>query len=115
MANDVPVRITGVHENSDEYVLLITKNKITGAERADWWPSREEAEASNMIVLEERRRVKTEKHKKDWKGLASLLRIVLGKSGTQDYYLRRRGLDQREFFESVEEKRLRKDGKKTPR
>jgi hypothetical protein len=107
-----PARRPGIHEMSDEYVLLVTKHKITGAERVDWWPSRKEAEESNLLVLEERGRRKVEKHKKDWKGLASLLHIVLGKSGTQDYYTRRRGLDQREFFESVEEKKYRRDGRK---
>ncbi len=97
-------RRPGIHEVSDERVLLVTKNKITGAERCDWWPSVKEAEESNMIVLEVRDKVKVEKHKKDWKGLSSVLAIALGKSGPQDKYVRTRPLDQREFFEPVEDK-----------
>jgi len=105
-------RKPGVHEADDERVLLVTKNRVTGAERVDWWPSVKEAEESNMIVQEVRERAKVEKHKRDWTGLASVLHLLLGKSGTQDYYLRDRSLDQREFFESVEDKRKRpKDGK----
>lgn len=100
-----PRRIPGMQEVSDEKVLLVTKNKITGAERCDWWPSVEEAEDSNMEVLEVRERRKVEKNKQDWTGRPSILRFILGKSGTQDLYLRDRSFDQREFFESVEDKR----------
>lgn len=100
------IRRPGVHEASEERVLLVTKHKVTGAERIDWWPSKEEAEASDLTVLETRERVKIEKEKKDWTGLASLLNLVLGKSGTTARYLRPRALDQREFFEPVEDKNL---------
>lgn len=98
-------RKPGVHTLSEERVLLVTKNKITGAERCDWWPSVEEAEDSNMIVLEVRDRIKVEKEKKDWKGLNSMLNLILGKSGTQDNYLREDTFKQREFFESVDDKK----------
>lgn len=98
-------RKPGVHEADDERVLLVTKHKVTGAERCDWWPSVEEAEASDLKVLEVRERVKIEKHKRNWKGLASLLSVVLGPSGTQDHYVRDRSLDQKEFFESVDDKK----------
>lgn len=103
-----PRRHPGVQEASAERVLLVTKNKITGAERCDWWPSVEEAEDSNMKVLEVRERITIEQNKKDWKGLASILRLVLGPSGAQDHYLRERALDQKEFFESVEDKKTKK-------
>jgi hypothetical protein len=97
-------RRIGVHEVSDEKVLLVTKHRVTGAERCDWWPSVAEAEASDMIVLEVRDRIKVEKRKSNWKGLASLLGIALWRSGTQDAYIRDRALDQREFFESIDDK-----------
>ncbi|MBI1289664.1 hypothetical protein GC173_00275 [bacterium] len=98
-------RRVGVHEADDERVLLVTKHKITGAERCDWWPSVAEAEASDMQVLEVRERIRIEKRKSDWKGLTSLLRVVLGPSGAQDHYVRDRSLDQKEFFESVADKK----------
>ncbi len=99
-------RIPGFHEMAEERVLLVTKNKITGAERVDWWPSVEEAENSNMIVLEERRRISTPRKKKvhEWTGLKLIARLLLGPSGTQDNYMRERPLRQKEFFESVDEK-----------
>lgn len=100
-----PNRHPGVHEIEDERVLLVCKSKITGAERVDWWPSVEEAEKSNMNVLEVRDRVRVEKRKKDWKGLASILGLLLWRSGTQDYYTRERTLDQEEFFEPVAAKK----------
>lgn len=98
-------RHPGVHDVEDERVLLVCKNKITGAERVDWWPSVEEAEASNMKVLEVRDRITVEKNKKDWTGLRSVLRLALGKSGAQDSYVRDRALDQEEFFETVTAKK----------
>lgn len=101
-------RHPGVHEASEERVLLVTKHKITGAERCDWWPSVEEAEQSDMKVLEVRERIKIEKHKSNWTGLSSLLGLALWRSGTQDQYLRKRSLDQKEFFESVEDKHKKK-------
>lgn len=97
-------RKPGIHETSEERVLLVTKHKRTGAERCDWWPSIKEAEESDQIVLEVRRTLKVEKHKSDWTGLASMLYLVLGKSGNQDKYVRTRALDQMEFFESVADK-----------
>lgn len=103
-------RHPGVHEIEDERVLLVCKHKITGSERIDWWPSVEEAERCDMEVLEVRDRVATEKRKKDWTGLASILGLILWRSGTQDYYTRDRALDQEEFFEPVAAKR--KKGKK---
>jgi len=97
-------RHPGIHEAAEERVLLVTKDKTTGAERCDWWPSVEEAEESNMVGLEVRDRIKIQKKQKRWQGLASVLCQILGKSGTQDYYLRKRPLEQKEFFETVEEK-----------
>lgn len=105
---DKPFRRPGVHDAAEERVLLVTKHKITGAERVDWWPSVEEAEASDMKVLEVRQRIRKEKHKSNWTGLASLLGIALGPSGTQDYYLRDNTFKQREFFESVDDKQANK-------
>jgi hypothetical protein len=101
-----PRRHPGVQEVEEERVLLVTKHRITGAERCDWWPSEQEAKDSNLDILEVRKRIHVPKVKKDWKGLASLLHMVLGKSGTQDYYTRQRPLDQREFFETVDDRRL---------
>lgn len=98
-------RHPGIHEADTDRVLLVTKHKITGAERCDWWPSVEEAERSDMIVLEVRERIKIEKHKNNWTGLASVLNGALGKSGTTLDYTRRRSLDQREFFESIDDKK----------
>ena len=100
-------RHPGIHEADEERVLLVTKHKVTGAERCDWWPSVEEAERSDMKVLEVRERIKIEKHKKNWSGLSSVLHLVLGKSGTTEEYTRKRSLDQKEFFESVDEKKKR--------
>jgi hypothetical protein len=100
-------RRVGVHEAADERVLLVTKHRITGAERCDWWPSVQEAERSDQIVLEVRDKIRIQKHKSNWTGLASVLGIVLGRSGTQDHYVRDRSLDQKEFFESVEDKKRR--------
>lgn len=99
-------RHPGVQEQEEERVLLVTKNKITGAERVDWWPSVEEAERSNMIVKEVRQKISTPKQKKvtEWSGLKLLARLLLGASGTQDNYIRERPLHQKEFFESVDEK-----------
>lgn len=97
-------RHPGVQEVSAERVLLVTKDKTTGAERCDWWPSVEEAEESNQKVLEVRERMSIERKKTNWTGLASVLNLVLGASGTQDYYTRKRPFDQREFFESVDQK-----------
>ncbi|CAN5438462.1 hypothetical protein BH09SUM1_BH09SUM1_32730 [soil metagenome] len=88
----------------------MTKHKITGAERCDWWPSVKEAEESDQIVLEVRERIKTEQHKRNWTGLSSVLMNVLGRSGTQDAYVRARSLDQKEFFESVEDKKFKRQG-----
>ena len=101
------IRRPGVHEVSNERVLLVTKHKITGAERCDWWPSVEEAEQSDMKVLEVRERRSVEKNKSNWKGLDSLLGIVLWKSGVQDHYVRKNALKQTEFFESVDDKKKR--------
>ncbi len=100
-------RRPGIHEVSDEKVLLVTKDKTSGAERVDWWPSVKEAEESNMQVLEVRETRKIQKRKSDWKGLKSMLALALGRSGPQESYLRERSLDQREFFESVEDKEKR--------
>lgn len=105
MPNTKPSRHPGIHEITDERVLLVTRNKSTGQERCDWWPTVEEAEASNMEVLEVRDRIKVEKNKSNWTGLASVLNLVLGKSGTTHYYTRDRCFKQREYFESVDEKR----------
>lgn len=104
-------RRPGVHETSEERVLLVTKHKITGAERCDWWPSVEEAEISDQIVLEVRERIKIEKRKSNWSGLSSLLNLVLGKSGTTVQYTRHRALDQQEFFEGVDEKKKDRQGR----
>jgi hypothetical protein len=101
-----PRRHPGVQEVDEERVLLVCKDKSTGAERVDWWPSEEEARDSNMEILEVRRRVRVEKEKTNWTGLNSLLRIVLGRSGTQDAYTRERPVDQREFFETPDDRRL---------
>ncbi|MCC6545703.1 hypothetical protein IT570_00935 [Candidatus Sumerlaeota bacterium] len=98
-------RHPGVHEADTDRVLLVTKHRVTGAERCDWWPSVEEAERSDMIVLEVRNRIKIEKHKSNWTGLSSVLNSALGKSGTTEEYTRKRALDQKEFFESIEDKR----------
>ncbi|MEO8376379.1 MAG: hypothetical protein ABI579_01810 [Candidatus Sumerlaeota bacterium] len=98
-------RHPGVHEADESRVLLVTKHKITGAERCDYWPSVEEAERSDQIVLEVRERIKIEKHKSNWTGLASLLNMSLGKSGTTENYTRKRALDQKEFFESIDDKK----------
>ncbi len=97
-------RHPGIHDAVEERVLLVTKDRSTGAERCDWWPSVEEAKASNQEVLEERDRIRVERKKKDWTGLDSLLNLVLGASGTQDHYVRDRPFDQKEFFEPVDEK-----------
>ncbi len=105
-----PFRRPGIHETSTERVLLVTKHKVTGAERCDWWPSVEEAEQSDMNVLEVRERVTIEKHKSNWTGLASMLFLALGKGGPQDAYTRRRPLDQLEFFESVDDKKQNRAG-----
>ena len=105
MSSAKPHRRPGVHEADSHRVLLVTKHKITGAERCDWWPSVEEAEASNMIVLEVRERITIEKHKSNWTGLRSMLRVALGPSGAQDDYLRENTLKQKEFFESVDDKK----------
>jgi hypothetical protein len=98
------IRTPGVHEVCDEKVLLVTKHRVTGAERVDWWSSVKEAEESDLIVLEQRDKVTVEKRKKNWTGLASLLHMVFGKSGTTPWYTRERPLDQREFFESVDDR-----------
>ena len=98
-------RHPGIHEAAENRVLLVCKHKITGAERCDWWPSVEEAERSDMIVLEVRREIKIEKHKSNWTGLASMLNVALGKSGTTVDYTRKRSLDQKEFFESTDDKK----------
>ena len=94
-------RKPGHHNACEERVLLVCKHKVTGAERCDWWPSVEEAEASDWKVLEVRERIKTEKP--EWKGLWSVLGLALGRSGTQDKYVRNRSLDQKEFFEVVDD------------
>ena len=107
-----PRRRPGVHEAESNRVLLVTKHKVTGAERCDWWPSVEEAEDSGLNVLEVRDRVTIEKHKRNWTGLASMLFVALGKSGTQDEYLRERPLAQKEFFESVADKKAKRPGKR---
>lgn len=101
-------RHPGIQEADEERVLLVTKHRITGAERVDWWPSVAEAERSDMIVLEVREKVRIEKTKK-WTGLSSLLNLVLGKAGTTDRYTRQRSLDQREFFEAVDTKSRKRD------
>ena len=100
-----PRRHPGLEDIEEERVFLVTKHSITGSERADWWPSEQEARDSNYDILEVRQRIRVPREKKDWTGLGSLLRMVLGKSGTQDYYTRQRPLDQREFFESVDDKK----------
>ena len=97
-------RHPGVQEVSTEKVPLVTKDKTTGAERCDWWPTVEEAEDSNQKVLEVREKITVERKKKNWTGLASVLNLVLGASGTQDNYTRKRPFGQREFFEPVDEK-----------
>ncbi len=97
-------RHPGVHEAAEERVLLVTKDRNTGAERCDWWPSVEEAKECDQEVLEVRQRIRVERKKKSWTGLDSLLNFVLGASGTQDHYVRDRPFDQREFFESVDDK-----------
>ena len=94
-------RKPGHHEAASERVLLVCKHKVSGAERCDWWPSVEEAEASDWKVLEVRERIKTEPPR--WTGLWSVLGLVLGRSGTQDKYVRNRALDQREFFEVTDD------------
>ena len=99
-----PIRNPGVHEASEDRVLLVTKHKTTGAERVDWWPSVAEAEASDMKVLEVRQRIHLEKNKTNWTGLQSMLRVALGVSGVQDNYIRDNAFKQKEFFETVDEK-----------
>lgn len=106
--SDKPRRHPGVHDAHEERVLLVTKNTITGAERVDWWPSVEEAEDSNLKVLEVRRKITVPRRKTNWKGLKSLLYTVLGKSGTQDFYVHERNYDQKEFFEVVNERHEKK-------
>ena len=100
-----PFRHPGVQEASEERVLLVTRSKAGGQERIDWWPSVAEAEASDHIVLEVRRRIHVEKEKKNWTGSASFWRFILGKSGTQDRYTRESAYEQKEFYDSVLDKK----------
>ncbi len=97
-------RHPGVHEYADERVLLVTRDKATGQERCDWWTSVEEAEASNMEVLEVREKMTVDKTA-EFKGMMWWARALLGKAGAQNTFIRSRGIDAQEFFESAADKK----------
>lgn len=86
----------GLREQTTEKVLLVCRAR-NGATRVDWWPSVEEARRHDMEVLEIRRKV-TLPAKAEATGLDKLLETILGRAGSQDRLLHKRGLDQKEYF-----------------
>ncbi len=97
MTNSDPSKLRpGLREQTTEKVLLVCRAR-NGATRVDWWPSVEEARRHDMEVLEIRRKI-TLPAKAEATGLHKLLETVLGRAGSQDRLLHKRGLDQKEFF-----------------
>ncbi len=86
----------GLREQTTEKVLLVCRAR-NGATRVDWWPSVEEARRHDMEVLEVRRKISLPA-KAEPTGLYKLLDTVLGRAGSQDRLLHKRGLDQKEYF-----------------
>lgn len=88
----------GLREVTDEKVLLVCRSKVTGAERVDWWPSVEEAQRHDMEVIEVRERIKVPHRVMEPTGLWKLGEMILGRAISQEILVRRRSMDQKEFF-----------------
>jgi hypothetical protein len=87
----------GVREASDKKVLLVCRSKSNGGIRIDWWPSVDEAQRHDMVVLEVRERIEVPK-KVEATGLWKLAEMILGRAASQDRLIHKRGLDQKEYF-----------------
>jgi len=93
----------GLREQTTEKVLLVCQSKSNGGIRIDWWPSVEEAEQHDMIVLEVREKITLPARHTPKDPFYKKLGLFLGKGGAQDELLKRNAFDRKEWFHKGDE------------